>query len=389
MRSASAFSTVNPGVFKASEYILWYAKNKKQLQENRVRVACNPDKAYDKWLVNPDDHYSTWTFISLYDAFKLQNSDTIDYDEKNKIDKIVNEYNNFIVKNASQVVRFASIDNKKAAKSIVEIKKISLLETDKVFHIKREKYDDIFIMNGQQIIFYSKNVYVIDGKLQSSKILTNIWDDVAWEGIAQEGKVTLRKGKKPEKLIKRILEIITQENDLVLDFYLGSGTTAAVAHKMGRRYIGIEQMDYINDITVPRLQKVIEGEQGGISKDVNWQGGGSFVYTELKKLNYVFVDAIKKAKNYEELCQIFESMKTGAYLNYQVELDEVLNTHYEVDGIDHKIGFKELSLDEQKRLLIELLDKNQLYVNASEMDDTTLDISENDKAFTKSFYQEG
>lgn len=193
---------------------------------------------------------------------------------------------------------------------------------------------------------------------------------------------------KPEKLLQRIIHIGSNDGDIVLDFHLGSGTTAAVAHKMGRRYIGIEQMDYINDITVPRLQKVIEGEQGGISKDVNWQGGGSFVYTELKKLNYVFVDAIKKAKSYEELCQIFESMKTSAYLNYQVELDEVLNADYEVDGVDHKIGFKELSLDEQKRLLIELLDKNQLYVNASEMDDTTLDISENDKAFTKSFYGE-
>ena len=193
---------------------------------------------------------------------------------------------------------------------------------------------------------------------------------------------------KPENLIQKIIEYSTDQGNLILDFFVGSGTTAAVAHKMGRRYIGIEQMDYINDITVPRLQKVIEGEQGGISKDVNWQGGGSFVYTELKKLNYVFVDAIKKSKNYEELCQIFESMKTGAYLNYQVELDEVLNADYEVDGVDHKIGFKELSLDEQKRLLIELLDKNQLYVNASEMDDTTLDISENDKAFTKSFYGE-
>ncbi|MCV5433666.1 site-specific DNA-methyltransferase, partial [Escherichia coli] len=86
-------------------------------------------------------------------------------------------------------------------------------------------------------------------------------------------------------LIKRVIELSTKAGDLILDFHLGSGTTAAVAHKMGRRYIGIEQMDYINDITVPRLQKVIGGEQGGISKDINWQGGGSFVYAELMELN--------------------------------------------------------------------------------------------------------
>jgi len=90
---------------------------------------------------------------------------------------------------------------------------------------------------------------------------------------------------KPELLLKTIIESSTNKNDLVLDFHLGSGTTCAVAHKMGRRYIGIEQMDYIEDIAVERIKKVIEGEQGGISKAVEWQGGGSFVYAELKEID--------------------------------------------------------------------------------------------------------
>ena len=173
---------------------------------------------------------------------------------------------------------------------------------------------------------------------------------------------------------------------MVLDFHLGSGTTAAVAHKMGRRYIGIEQMDYINEITVPRLQKVIEGEQGGISKDVNWQGGGSFVYAELMELNAYFVHEIQKAQSTEELEKLFTVMKTEAHLNYQVALENVLSAEYEVDGIFRKVAFSELELHEQKQLLIEILDKNQLYVNASDMDDSDLNISESDKAFTRSFY---
>lgn len=193
---------------------------------------------------------------------------------------------------------------------------------------------------------------------------------------------------KPEKLLQRIIHLGSNEGDIVLDFYLGSGTTAAVAHKMGRRYIGVEQMDYVDDITVPRLQKVVGGEQGGISKDVAWQGGGSFVYTELKQLNAAFIEAIDAARDYEELTVLFQEMKATAHLNYQVELDKILATVYEVEGVDHKIGFKDLILGKQKQLLKELLDKNQLYVNASEMDDATLDISENDKAFTKSFYGE-
>lgn len=193
---------------------------------------------------------------------------------------------------------------------------------------------------------------------------------------------------KPENLIQKIIEYCSNEGDIVLDFHLGSGTTAAVAHKMGRRYIGVEQMDYINDITVPRLQKVIDGEQGGISKDVAWQGGGSFVYTELKQLNYTFIDAIDAAKNYDELAKLFEIMKQQAHLNYQVELDEILTAEYELDGVDDRLSFKDLEIDQQKQLLKELLDKNQLYINASEMDDASLDISLSDKAFTKSFYGE-
>jgi adenine-specific DNA-methyltransferase len=90
---------------------------------------------------------------------------------------------------------------------------------------------------------------------------------------------------KPEKLMKRIIGLATQEGDLVLDFFLGSGTTTAVAHKMERRYIGIEQMDYIKEVAVARLRKVIEGEQGGVSGETHWKGGGSFVYMELAEAN--------------------------------------------------------------------------------------------------------
>lgn len=217
----------------------------------------------------------------------------------------------------------------------------------------------------------------------------DFWSDIKTTGLDNEGGVDFKNGKKPEKLIQRIIGMATKLGDLVLDFHVGSGTTAVVAHKMERRYIGIEQMDYINEITVPRLQKVIEGEQGGISKDVNWQGGGSFVYTELMELNYFFVHQIKQIQTTVDLLQLFEVMKAEAHLNYQIELDKVLKAEYELDGVDHYVSFGELDLIQQKKLLIEILDKNQLYVNASEMDDQQFAISESDKAFTTSFYQGG
>ncbi len=86
---------------------------------------------------------------------------------------------------------------------------------------------------------------------------------------------------KPEKLIQRIIYLATNKGDLVLDAFLGSGTSCAVAHKMGRKYIGIEMGDHAKTHCVPRLQKVIKGEQGGISQDVNWQGGGGYTFYEL------------------------------------------------------------------------------------------------------------
>ncbi len=183
---------------------------------------------------------------------------------------------------------------------------------------------------------------------------------------------------KPENLIKAIIEVSTKENDIVLDFHLGSGTTAAVAHKMGRRYIGVEQMDYIDTITVGRLKKVIEGEQGGISKDVNWQGGGSFVYCELAKLNQKYVDRIQIAENDKELADIWREIKKTGFISCYVNPQDI-NPEAE--------DFKSLSFEEKKRLFVELLDKNQLYVNYCDIDDEDYNISDADKAFTKSFYE--
>lgn len=182
---------------------------------------------------------------------------------------------------------------------------------------------------------------------------------------------------KPENLIKAIIEVATQEGDLVLDFHLGSGTTAAVAHKMGRHYIGVEQMDYIEAIAVERLKKVISGEQGGISKAVDWQGGGSFVYCELAKCNQHFVERIMAVKDDSELAPFWHEIKATGYINHYINPREI-----DKNAED----FMSLSFEDRKRLFIELLDKNMLYVNLCDLDDEEYAISDADKAFTRSFY---
>lgn len=276
-RAPSAFSTVNKGVFKASEYILWFAKDKARFEENRVRTKRMPDYAYSKWLENPNDDPSLWSFKSIQDAFE-----EIAKPRSRRPDTLLEAFNKFIVENAGQVTRLASISDSKAGASIVELKKESLKNKGKVLYMPREGLDDVYVVDGQQLIFYSKNVTEIDGQLSASTPLTNIWTDIAWEGIAGEGSVKFNQGKKPERLIKRCLELATAPGDLVLDSFGGSGTTGAVAHKMGRRWIMVELGDHCHTHIIPRLQKVVDGEdQGGISKAVNWQGGGGFRYYKL------------------------------------------------------------------------------------------------------------
>lgn len=277
-RSPSAFSTVNPGMFVASEHILFYARNRSKLVENRIRVARIPDYAYNKFILNYDSPYSEWEFISVSEAFarfgkvKTSNPETI-----------LSSYNKFIIENASRICRYTAISDSGAGQKVIELKQMSLSNPNKIFMLERNGLDNVYIINGQQIAFYSKNIQLIDGQPQATKLLTDIWSDIAWEGIAKEGAVTFKKGKKPEKLIKRCIELSTNNSDdIVLDSFLGSGTTAAVAQKMGRRYIGVELGQHAYTHCYPRLKMVTDGtDQGGISKVQNWKGGNGFKFYEL------------------------------------------------------------------------------------------------------------
>lgn len=183
---------------------------------------------------------------------------------------------------------------------------------------------------------------------------------------------------KPESVVAFLLNAVSKPGDIVLDFFLGSGTTAAVAHKMNRRYIGIDQMDYIETTACQRLKKVIKAEQGGISQSVNWQGGGSFIYCELAKANQRFADEIEQVLTPDELAVIWEKMQETGFLSWKVNPQEI-----DISGED----FTQMSLEDQKRFLIECLDKNLLYVPYSEIDNTEFGISESDKIINNQFYQ--
>ena len=225
----------------------------------------------------------------------------------------------------------------------------------------------------------ASDVYKRQGKnITSLDFVENCYsNDMATKNIKQVfGEKNFFNYSKPEALLKRIIEISTNENDIVLDFFAGSGTTLAVAHKMKRRWIGIEQMDYIESITKERLKKVIEGEQGGISKSLEWQGGGDFIYMELLPLNKYFKDQIDQATDSKELESITKDLIEKAFLDYRV---------------DPKWNLKDLQklrLEDQKQALKEILDSNMDYLPYSEIEDEDYEVDKETIELNRIFYKD-
>lgn len=186
-------------------------------------------------------------------------------------------------------------------------------------------------------------------------------------------------GQKPEKLLQRIIEMCTNEGDIVLDFHFGTGTTGAVAQKINRQWIGIEQLDYGEIDSVKRINKVIHGDDTGISKAVNWNGGGSFVYCELKELNHKYIDEIQVADD-NKLNELYKEITDSEFISYKADINKLKESEQD---------FKELSTEDKQKFLIQVLDKNLLYVNYCDMEDEELAVTEEEKAFARSFYGDG
>ena len=281
--SATGHKSINPGVVSTSNFLLIYAKKKNVWKPNRLFTArVERDKRYGQFIENFDEHFEGWRFITLTQAFArdlklpekgLKKTVGDDYEEK---------LSEFVLRNAQRVIRQARPDYSAVSGAAREMIDDSKGNPDRVLKLAREGYSDMFFVNGERILFYAEKLKVVDGEYVAGEPLTSIWDDVLSNNLHNEGGVEFPKGKKPEALIKRCLELATIPNDLVLDSFAGSGTTGAVAHKMGRRWIMIELGEHCHTHIIPRLQKVIGGEdQGGISKAVNWQGGGGFRYYKL------------------------------------------------------------------------------------------------------------
>jgi adenine-specific DNA-methyltransferase len=261
----------------------------------------------------------------------------------------------------------------------IEILPIGTDSVKRVWRWSKEKIlsnlDDIEVKK-------SKNGYTVfvKDRLRLEKKPKTLWYGPRYDA-SSHGTKLLQKFKlrgnfsypKSLYLVKDIIQILSDKESIVLDFTAGSGTTAHALLELNkedsgnRRFILCEQMDYIETVTKERIKKVIENN-----------GSGDFVYLELMKWNENFVEKIQSAKTKEELKNLWETMKEKAFLSYKVD----------VKAIDENAkDFADLSIEEQKRFLLECLDKNHLYVNYSEIDDEEYGVSEEDKKINKEFYK--
>ena len=322
---------------KLKEFILVYKKNKIRLNASKVSKE-NLDKFssyakyYSKIIENIDDSTEDWKIYPLND-----------YLVKNNLKLNDDEILDFKLKNAHRMVYRT---NNKSFKNLNIRKPIA-----EIVSSRGKKY---IWWEGKQMLFLED--YLLE-------TIGDLWTDISSINLNKEGDCDFKNAKKPEKLLHRIIDMTTNEGDLVLDFFAGSGTTLAVAHKMGRRWIGIEQMDYVESITKERLKKVIEGEQGGVSKAVEWNGGGEFVYAEMMGLNLAFREKITQAKE-SDMEGIYSEIKEWAFLDYRT------------DGKIEK--WEELTLEERKAALMGLLDSNMDYLPYSEIRDKSFCVSEVD-----------
>lgn len=183
--------------------------------------------------------------------------------------------------------------------------------------------------------------------------------------------------QKPEGLLQLLLDLTTKPGDLVMDYHLGSGTTAAVCQKMGRQYIGVEQMNYGANDAVFRLAKVIKGEdKAGISEATGWTGGGSFVYCNIRNDAQKYRERVDKAGEADLLGLLKEAL-VSSFLSYRVNPKKV-----KVDE------FEKLAVEDKRRVLRDLVNNNTLYLNYSEIDDASYKVSDADKKHNVAFYGE-
>jgi len=400
---------------KASSWASWWWEDKK-LKKNieYITIYCNQNFEWFYWIFEETElmqyinemkeNWTSFKYINvLYKRWKKEYFKTIkdwwwndikiykenDYEittikNISKLEwitekEVYEKYYNYVMTttNAQTSIRTRVWENTDSENNLYSIEYIPISWKNKWQIIEL-----LFLWKQKVLIIWLKDTSIKKWwQIYKREKIWTFWDWFSWINVQKEGSAELKNWKKPEHLLKQVLDCVTNPWDIVLDYHLWSGTTCAVAHKMWRQYIGIEQMDYIENISVERMKKVIEWEQGGISKSVEWKWWWEFVYMEIMQENAKFIDEIKKIQNVgneniRSLLEIYNQIKNSEFINYKVDI-----WNLKLDKIEEK------DFEDFKLFLIEILDKNMLYKNYSERNDKNSEVSEEDKKVNEEFYK--
>lgn len=403
-------STAN-SLFKQANHILCYAKNKENIELNRLFIEKGYDTQY-KFIFDdiskPEEEWK-WDYIHNILSKELGYKDRREAIREMGENEFYNKLAIYAIEHAERVFRTASVTGGALLKRRKTIEK-SHEHRDKIIRHPNDDMDYMFI-GGERVLFYKERLCFIEGFLLPGELITDIWADIPLEGIAKEGGVDFPKSKKAEKLIKRILDMTTEsrqdkilkmayslylkdhpqskydefivdrmnqsiylkkvkteeiKSDLVFDSFAGSGTTAAVAHKMGRRWITIELGKHAETLCIKRFKNVINKknpDSTGISKDddVNWKGGGGFRYYEVG-------DSIIKDldMNWD---MTLEEMSRAVFMNFDYSM---------IKGDTHQLetGGDEFFLGKQKGgIAICLVTKGTKIIRRTELNKLVKDLS--------------
>lgn len=281
--AATGHKAINRGPVNVADYLVLYARDRKRARLHPVtRERDGMDPAYRTVLLNPNDAPERWTFEPLgAHVAKLWGFRSAASARRELGEAVYNaRMDAWALENAARVVRFAQPRYEAISIEARHLVDLSRAQPTRIFVLTRPRHKPMILRGGNRVLFLKDKVDIRDGRPRLVEPLTNIWNDIGFQGIAKEGGVTFARNKKPERLLARILAMSTDPGDWVLDPFVGSGTTTAVAHKLGRRWVGIENGDHFNRLCLRRMQSVVSGEGSGVSRMADFRGGGGFgVYT--------------------------------------------------------------------------------------------------------------
>ena len=267
--AATGHKAINRGPVNVADYLLVYARDRARWRCNQlVRERRGYDRAYSTWLENPGDRCARWRFEPLAARARRALGDA---------GATRADVEAWAIEHAANVVRFAQPRYEAVSTKARALIDRSRQEPERVLRLRRPGRKDLVLRGGNRVLFLADKVVVEDGRPRLVEPLTNVWDDVPFQGIAREGGARFIRNKKPERLLARVVAMSTDPGDWVLDPFLGSGTTAAVAHKMSRRWVGIERGAHVDALCIPRLARVVDGTDAtGVTRAFDWRGGGGF-----------------------------------------------------------------------------------------------------------------